>query len=128
MNEIEIDLDGPLFNGPNRSAALRRFEVEASREVAYQARSEVGRILNARVQHPTPYYETQITAQRTPYGARTHDRGIVYGPWLEGTSERNRSTSFKGYHAFRIATVLTQAKVPVLVQATLARLIAELGG
>lgn len=26
---------------------------------------------------------------------------VVYGPWLEGVSERNRSTRFKGYHLWR---------------------------
>lgn len=29
------------------------------------------------------------------------DGGVVYGPWLEGTSSRNKTTSFKGYHSFK---------------------------
>src|ERR1044071_1485950 len=29
------------------------------------------------------------------------DRGVTWAPWLEGTSSRNRSTTFKGYHLFR---------------------------
>jgi hypothetical protein len=30
--------------------------------------------------------------------------GIVYDAWLEGVSERNRATRFKGYHTFRRMT------------------------
>jgi len=29
------------------------------------------------------------------------DSGIVYGPWLEGTGSRNRTTRFKGYAMWR---------------------------
>ena len=33
---------------------------------------------------------------------RIDDNGVVYGPWLEGTSSRNQTTRFKGYGAFRM--------------------------
>jgi hypothetical protein len=39
-------------------------------------------------------------SQKTAVG-RIHDSGMVYGPWLEGTSSRNRTTRFKGYAQFR---------------------------
>lgn len=29
------------------------------------------------------------------------DKNIIYGPWLEGTGSRNRTTRFKGYASFR---------------------------
>ena len=29
------------------------------------------------------------------------DGGVIYGPWLEGTSSRNMTTRFKGYASFR---------------------------
>ena len=29
------------------------------------------------------------------------DGGVVYGPWLEGTSSRNDTSRFKGYSSFR---------------------------
>jgi len=32
---------------------------------------------------------------------KIHDSGVVYGPWLEGTSSRNQTTRFKGYASFR---------------------------
>jgi hypothetical protein len=29
------------------------------------------------------------------------DSGIIYGPWLEGTGSRNKTTRFKGYNMWR---------------------------
>jgi hypothetical protein len=71
--------------------------------LAFQGFADVRQNLDASIQFPTPYYETQVTVQDDPDGKVVHDRGIVYGPWLEGVSERNRRTRFKGYHSFRKA-------------------------
>jgi hypothetical protein len=35
------------------------------------------------------------------YVGKIHDSDVVYGPWLEGTSSRNKTTRFKGYQSFR---------------------------
>lgn len=80
-------------------AALERALVVIGDQVS----SDVHTVLNARIQHPTPYYETQIIAQMLGGSMVVHDRDIVYGPWLEGVSQRNATTSFKGYHAFETA-------------------------
>jgi hypothetical protein len=130
MPRIEIDATtlGPLFDarGP---AAVRQFIREAMDDVSAQARSEVMQILNQRIRNPTPYYETQIMREKVTDDLFTvHDRDVIYGPWLEGTSERNRTTRFKGYAAFRKGMQAVQAKVPQLTAATLQRCIARLGG
>lgn len=53
---------------------------------------------------PTPYYWTRtIDKPRADYHVVT-DQGVIYGPWLEGTSDRNRTTRFKGYFHFRQTT------------------------
>jgi len=40
-------------------------------------------------------------AKTTSAVGKIHDSGVVYGPWLEGTSSRNLSTRFPGYSSFR---------------------------
>lgn len=130
MPQIEIDASavGPLFNGGG-PPAVKQFLREAMDDVSAQARSEVMQILDRRIRHPTPYYETQITREKVSDDLFTvHDRDVVYGPWLEGTSERNRTTRFKGYAAFRKGMQAVQAKVPQLTAATLQRCIARLRG
>lgn len=112
--EFRFVQQGPLFDGQiNRD--IDRAMVEALDAVASQGQADVHLILDRSIKHPTPYYETQITVDRaTPDRRVVHDRGVVYGPWLEGVSSRNQSTSFKGYHAFRRAAHDLQAKVPAL--------------
>jgi hypothetical protein len=127
MSRVEIDVSGPLFDG-RAAAAVAAFAEDAAREVQAQAYSEVMTNLNQSIREPTPYYETQIAMSRDAGDYRVHDRGVIYGPWLEGTSSRNRTTRFRGYASFRRAAQSIQAKVPQLVQAALARAIQRMGG
>jgi hypothetical protein len=95
MRNVTITgLSGDMFD---------RCAVEIRDELAAFALADVHRILDSRIQHPTPYYETQVTSDVHGDERWVHDRGVVYGPWLEGTSRRNRRTRFKGYHAFTMA-------------------------
>lgn len=100
--DIDVSASGPWFDGRAR-AEIDQMIREAEYAVAAQTYSEVMQNLNASIKHPTPYYETQITNERLTVGRRVHDRGIAYGPWLEGTDPRNRTTRFPGYHSFRRA-------------------------
>ena len=86
------------------------------------------RNLDTSIRHPTPYYETQINIRDQGDASVVNDRGIVYGPWLEGTGSRNRTTRFKGYASFRRATATLQGQVPRLVQVVLRRYLAKMGG
>lgn len=88
---------------------------DAVTAVASQASSNVHRILNERIKKPTPYYETQIRTDRVVNDRVVHDSGVVYGPWLEGVSERNRQTRFKGYHAFGQGAAEVRGQVDALV-------------
>ena len=117
---LTVNVDGALFNG-RAAHELAAFVLDAKREVGAQAYADVMTILNARIQHPTPYYETQVITQTVGNDVVTHDRGIIYGPWLEGTSSRNQSTRFKGYHAFREASQQVTRKAGVLIARVLAR-------
>lgn len=127
MPEIEVSVSGPLFNGLG-AAAARDLVHDIRHEVSRQVLADVHHVLNARIQHPTPYYETQINIREGPDVDIVNDRRIVYGPWLEGTSRRNQTTRFKGYHAFRLARQASVAKVPRLVQAAARRAVARMGG
>lgn len=103
MADVEINLSGPVFDG-RAAHEVTAFLDEAKQDVGQQGYSNVMRNLNASIQHPTPYYETQIITERQANDVVVHDRGIIYGPWLEGIGSRNRTTRFKGYFSFRRAT------------------------
>jgi hypothetical protein len=125
MPEITVTLRGPLATG-TAGHVVRGILDEATWEVGTQGLADVHRILNERIKHSTPYYETQLTVQRAARDVVVHDRGVIYGNWLEGTSSRNQTTRFKGYHSFREATQELRAKVPGMVEPVVARHLAAL--
>jgi hypothetical protein len=122
----DVDLSGVPFLQPGRAqAAVARFAAEVTDEVSAQLIADWHQNLDRSIRHPTPYYETQLVNQRVePTLHRVHDRGVVYGPWLEGTSSRNRTTRFRGYSSLRRARQSTVARIPSLVAIPLRRFIA----
>lgn len=122
---MTITLTGPMFTGSS-AAAIDQFLEEAKYQVAGAALVAVHGILDAKIQHATPYYETQIHVVQQNGNQVVNDRGIVYGPWLEGTGSRNGKTRFKGYAAFRRGCQATEARVDEITRPLVAHLVQEL--
>lgn len=125
---VTITLRGPIFDGRAEQAA-RELTGEILDRVAGHAMEGVQHNLDTSLRHPTPYYETQINVRSTAAEARVvNDRGVVYGPWLEGTGSRNRTTRFKGYASFRRARDRTQRAVPGIAGNLIRKYRARMGG
>lgn len=110
---VQVVVSGPFFStmGPLITGMLDEMKFA----VASQALADVQHNLDRSIRHPTPYYETQITVQQRVDDWVVHDRGVAYGPWLEGTSSRNRTTRFKGYASFRRAVQSAGQKAPPIL-------------
>jgi hypothetical protein len=117
---VDVDRSGPLFDG-RADRAARDYVDAVQLEVGKQGLAEVHTILDASIRHPTPYYETQLVVERAAPDVVVHDRGIVYGPWLEGVGSRNKTTRFKGYFAFRRARHRLEQLVPAIAERVLQR-------
>lgn len=125
--EVHVDTSGPIFT--HKADRIAAEAVDAIQDsVGKQAISEVHQILDVSIRNPTPYYETQIIKERVASDVVVHDRGIVYGPWLEGISERNRTTRFKGYFSFRRATHRVRLQVPAIADRELRGYLPRMGG
>jgi hypothetical protein len=74
---------------------------EAGEDIAQEAYNEIRKRLNQVLQHPTGHYESRVMTSTQSNTLVISDGGVIYGPWLEGTSSRNGRTRFKGYHVFR---------------------------
>lgn len=109
-----VTISGPFFDERN-PAARQAMEDEALDRIGGQALADVHLNLDTSLRNPTPYYETQITSERSGDDQLVHDRGIIYGPWLEGTGSRNATTRFKGYASFRRAAQQLEGQVPGLL-------------
>lgn len=111
MLNFRIFKRGPIFDMRARIAARRGAE-EAKWKVAERGLDLIDARLNQVLKTQTPYYRINIRPDRLGKDVLLHDRGIVYGPWLEGVSPRNRDTRFKGYHTFRIVKNQLQREAP----------------
>jgi len=127
MSVIEIDMDGPLFDG-RALIAVEDFLDEAKDEVAAQGLAEVHLILDRSIRNPTPYYETQVNVSNVGTDRVINDRDVIYGNWLEGTGSRNATTRFKGYFAFRIAHQQLEQQAGPLAERVLPPYLRRMGG
>lgn len=99
-----VTVSGPLWDG-RADAAVDDCLDEIRHDVGAQGLSNVHGILDARIRNATPYYETQLISQDFGDETVVHDRGVIYGPWLEGVGSRNSPrTIFPGYFAHKLAT------------------------
>ena len=80
------------------------------------------------LQHPTGRYESSIQTSIQSDSNLVTDGGMVYGPWLAGTSSRNDRSRFKGYQHWRRATQRLQERSSEIVDKTLSDLVQRLGG
>jgi hypothetical protein len=100
--DVDVRNSGPVFDG-RAEAAARSLGVDITNAVAFAGYQMVQANLTQRLQHPTGYYQSQLHIVRYGLHAEVTDGGVIYGPWLEGTGSRNRTTRFKGYRSFRKA-------------------------
>lgn len=123
--DIDMKLSGPFITG-HAPEIIDQLMAEATEEVGRAAYAEVATNLDRSIRNPTPYYETQITLDTVGHDRKIHDRGVIYGSWLEGTSSRNQSTRFKGYASFRRAWQKIQRDAPLIADAAIRRGLARL--
>ena len=118
-------VSGPFFQlgaGPVKDAisgAVKEIVTEGEHRVGLQLYPGHGLI--------TGHYKRSVHGEMTDsLHGRIHDSNVVYGPWLEGASSRNRTTRFKGYAMFRRATQQLERMKVGIVQKHIARAIARL--
>ena len=111
---IEVEISGPLFK---KGVKITRDAMEdAVQELVELGEQRLDELLlprpagvylsaaQARLgEASTGHYARNVSQDVDVQGLRGRigDGKVEYGPWLEGTSSRNQSTRFKGYHAFR---------------------------
>jgi hypothetical protein len=104
-----ITVNGPLFDG-RAARAAEDFCDDWERDYTQEAERAVHQRLDGVLRHPTGNYQAHIQTRRDGDGYTVDDSRIIYGPWLEGTGSRNRTTRFKGYSTFRLVAQLMDAR------------------
>lgn len=128
---MTLDVSGPLADGRAIDAA------EKWQENTSRALGEEGvRLLRAVPMDKSgrshgAFRDALKVVRQSPSEVRVPGpqvRGVVWSSWLEGTSRRNESTKFRGYHLFRAARLALEKQAPEIGQAELDKLMAEIGG
>lgn len=123
-------MSGPLFDR-RAGDIVNAFLLDAEREVAEEGRDIVTMIGRGSFRYvsspPTHQWERSVKVSRTFGGFMVRDN-VIYGPWLEGVSERNRNTRFKGYALFRKAAQLLGTDAHLVAQRVLPLYLKMLGG
>lgn len=116
---------GKIFNNPK--AELENLREQLDYTVAQVGKNMVLMRLGRVLQNPTGRYESKIQTERLSTGWEVNDgRQIVYGPWLEGTGSRNRTTRFKGYRTFRIVKQELDGQVKEIAKPIVAKFMRDL--
>ena len=93
---IDVDTRGALFNEQG-AQIMKNTEDKIEREVGCGGENDVHRVLHGVLRHPTGRFESSVNVKREGGDSVIHGDNIIYGPWLEGVGERNRTTRFRGY-------------------------------
>lgn len=100
---VDVAQSGPFLDGdPGRvfADAIGQAVKDAGEYGVHALQQQ----LDAVLVNPTGFYRSQVTyALREDSVAQVTDGGVVYGPWLAGTSSRNERSRFKGYAHWRRA-------------------------
>jgi hypothetical protein len=127
-------MTGPLFDG-RAAAEVRLYCRETEEFLAEEAARRIQEFLPTQYKYlghgggnpkdnPQPsnagYYEA--------HGARVTDSDVIYGPWLEGVSERNQAYRFPGYGAFRRASQQLDMESAVIADRKMAPYVAAMNG
>jgi hypothetical protein len=107
--KFQTKIEGPLFDGrgiKQMRTAINGAVTELTQDAesflmltlrpggAYKSLAEGGT--------STGHYRRNISTSVKNLIGMVHDNGVIYGPWLEGSSSRN-SSRFPGYASFRRA-------------------------
>jgi very-short-patch-repair endonuclease len=113
---VNIRSRGPILEKDTRRIVTKHLRA-AKQSVGHELVAKVDTLLNKKLKTQTPYYRTKVDflVNQGSGAVIVHDSGVVYGSWLEGTSRRNQTTRFKGYHVFRTVMQDFQGEVDQVV-------------
>jgi hypothetical protein len=128
-----VKVSGPIFDGV-ADHVIEKVLDETNRELGERGQTLIQTAADAMDRSGrggTGRAAAGVELQTRPGGYRIWGAmrsGDVWWPWLEGSSSRNRSTRFKGYHTFRDTAKKLDDQAGDVLEKNLAAHMGELGG
>lgn len=112
---VSADINGPLGDGTAHDAVVAWLD-DTKRTIAQEGVNNLHSFVMDRTGRATGHYQSEIQTSTLLFNdIKIHDP-IVYGPWLQGSSKRNRSTRFKGYRLWSKTRQLLQERAPEIAR------------
>ncbi len=125
-----VNVGGPLFEG-RAPEILARFEADARHAIADRGADMLRRFPMDKSGRAHGAFQSHVKTEDRGQAVAIPGpmiRGVTWSPWLEGTSKRNRSTHFPGYHLFRITRRQLERQATRIAEERLPPYLRELGG
>lgn len=117
---LDVDFNGPFFTGATQRAIARALD-DTLQDVTERGESITKRQLVPGHGLVTGTLRRSIAGQVVNSRQTLVKTDVVYGAWIEGTSDRNKTTRFKGYRMFRKAAQALDRSWPRLLRKHLRR-------
>ncbi len=134
MATTRITIQGPIFDG-RAAAAASDFCDSISNEVAEVARTWIATEAHGFDRSGRGGTGAAAAGLEGPIGSNGQyvvrggiRKGSYSWPWLEGSSERNRTTPFAGYHVFRRTRQRLRRQIGPLTELRMQEFIERMGG
>ena len=132
MATTRVRLEGPIFTGEAQKAA-GELAAALAREAAelgqYMIKRDTERMTKSGSDTGRAAEGVQLTGAGTSYRIFGGiSEGRYSWPWLEGVSQRNTSTGFKGYRSFRRTRLRLRKQAPAALQPIIDEFTARMGG
>lgn len=122
-----VKLTGPLADG-RAPQIVHAWADGVKKDIAGQGMRMLRAVHMDKTGRGTGHYQAELQATTIGFNdIKLHDP-VIYGPWLEGSSQRNRSTRFKGYHLWRQTAQELQRQAPDIAGKRMPELVRALGG
>lgn len=124
--KMNVKTRGTIFNKVESKSARRRLITAINKDVAESGVRRIKMQFDRVLQNPTGHLRSQIEPALRGTHTIIWDQDIIYGPWIEGTSDRNSTTNFKGYHTFSIVYQRLEKDIPRIAQKHVDRYLREM--
>jgi hypothetical protein len=127
---FEVSVHGPLADG-TADRALQEWARATAKAIADEGADALRRFPMDKTGRATGGFQENIHVRQRGDDAVIPGpmiKGVTWAPWLEGTSQRNKSTKFAGYHLFRRTRLQMQQWAPEIAQRELEKVMPQLGG
>lgn len=120
-----ISESGAFFSG-DPAGEMHKAADEWTQTLATTGAADIRATQNTTFRTQTPHARLQTEAKPEAPGWMIWDQRLIYGPWLEGTGSRNKTTRFKGYGIWRAAATRITARAVNIGQPIVARFVGRM--